>query len=79
MLELDKVYHSDCLDGLQKVENVDLVIADPPYVISHQSNFHTMKDREHPRTGTMLAEWDIEFDNAAWIQLAGACLRSKFC
>jgi len=74
MLE-NQVYNMDCLDGLANVANVTLVIADPPYVISRQSNFHTMQDRTNPRTGTMLASWDLEFDNSAWISLAAKCLR----
>lgn len=61
--------------GLPTLKNVDLIIADPPYVISRESNFHTMKDRKNQRTGTMLASWDMAFDNAPWISLAAACLR----
>lgn len=75
-MDTDRIYNVDCLEGLQQVENIDLIIADPPYVISRQSNFHTMQDRKNPRTGTMLASWDMEFDNDPWLQLAGDKLRS---
>ena len=75
ILQIDKIYHTDCLIGLSQLENVDLIVADPPYVISRQSNFHTMQDRKNPRTGTMLADWDLEFDNEPWIRLAGEKLR----
>lgn len=75
-MERNTVYFSDCLDGLSKLENVDLIVADPPYVISRESNFHTMQDRKKPRTGTMLASWDSNFDNLPWIIQAGKCLKS---
>ena len=52
------------LDGV----NVNLIIADPPYVISKESQFHTMKDRKNPRTGTTFGDWDKEFDNRPWIE-----------
>lgn len=75
MLEVNRVYNMDCVDGLSRLEGVDLVVADPPYVISRESNFHTMQDRKRPRTGTMLAAWDLEFNNGPWIGRAAACLR----
>lgn len=74
-MQKNKIYLTDCLDGLAKLDNIDLIVADPPYVISRQSNFHTMQDRKNPRTGTMLAAWDLEFDNDPWIKLAGEKLR----
>lgn len=69
------VYNVDCLEGLAKLHTVDLVIADPPYVISRKSNFHTMPDRKNARTGTMLANWDSSFDNKPWITSAAKRLK----
>jgi len=54
---------------------VDLIVADPPYVISRDSNFHTMKDRKNARTGTSFGAWDEEFDNTPWIQASFDVLR----
>lgn len=36
MLELNKIYNEDCLEGMKKIEDksVDLIITDPPYNIS---------------------------------------------
>lgn len=36
MLELNKIYNEDCLEGLKKIpdKSIDLVVTDPPYVIS---------------------------------------------
>lgn len=48
MIELNKIYNEDCIQGLSKLPDsfCDLIIADPPYVISKESNFHTMPDRK---------------------------------
>ena len=48
--------------------SVDLIISDPPYVISKESQFHTMKDRKNPRTGTTFGAWDKEFNNRPWLK-----------
>ena len=33
MLELDKIYNMDCLDGMKQIDDnsIDCIIADPPY------------------------------------------------
>lgn len=55
-MENNNIYNMDCNKGMNKMikDNikVDLIIADPPYVISKISQFHTMKDRKNPRNGT---------------------------
>lgn len=67
----NKIINIDCIEGFTALVAhgvaVDLIVADPPYVISCNSNFHTMKDRRNPRTGTDFGEWDKEFDNKPWI------------
>lgn len=76
---IDRVFNMDCVEGLAELTKqgvyADLIIADPPYVISRNSNFHTMKDRIHARTGTNFGKWDEEFDNAPWIEAAASSLR----
>jgi DNA modification methylase len=68
---IGKIQNKDCVEGIGNLVSqgvsVDLVVADPPYVISRDSNFHTMKDRRNARTGTSFGTWDIEFDNNPWI------------
>ncbi|MBP5467319.1 MAG: DNA (cytosine-5-)-methyltransferase [Clostridia bacterium] len=49
---------------LQQNVKVDHIITDPPYNISHESNFGTLKN---PRTGTFFGEWDNNFDLLSWI------------
>lgn len=57
------------------LSQVDMVVADPPYVISRESTFHRLKDRKNPRTGTMFGEWDLSFDNEPWIAAVSQCLK----
>ena len=41
MLEIDKIYQVDCLDGMSKIDDksVSLILTDPPYEISRDSNY----------------------------------------
>ena len=52
-----KLLHGDCLERMKEIPDwsVDLILTDPPYLISKKSNFHTMKDRKNQRTGTLLS------------------------
>lgn len=72
MSKINKILNEDCMKGIHGLIvdgiYVDLIVADPPYVISRESNFHTMKDRKNARTGTSFGVWDKEFDNVAWIE-----------
>ncbi|MDR2152480.1 MAG: site-specific DNA-methyltransferase [Helicobacteraceae bacterium] len=76
---INRVIKTDCVEGINKLISrgisVDLIIADPPYVISRESNFHTMKDRKNARTGTSFGEWDEAFDNAKWIEASFGALK----
>jgi site-specific DNA-methyltransferase (adenine-specific) len=56
--ELATIYHSDCFDALQEIENesVDLIFADPPYNIGKR--FGTFKD-----------SWRSDSDYAEWCYL----------
>ena len=44
---------------------VDHIITDPPYNISKENNFSTMRN---PRQGVDFGKWDREFDLYAWIK-----------
>ena len=64
-----KVYNSDSYrqieSFLQEGLMVDHIITDPPYNISQDNNFSTMKN---PRTGVDFGEWDRgKFDLFGWI------------
>ncbi len=74
-----RIYNVDCVIGMAKLaemgRDIDLIVADPPYIISRESNFHTMKDRKNARTGTSFGEWDQEFDNRPWLESAYGILK----
>ena len=46
MLELNKIYCMDCLEGLRKIEDntIDLIVTSPPY--NNYRNRRTQKNRE---------------------------------
>lgn len=46
-MELNQIYHDDCLKVMQKLPDasVDLIVTDPPYLISYKSNWR--EDKSH--------------------------------
>lgn len=50
MIELDKIYNCDCLDGMKRIPDgsVDAVICDLPYEVLHRNNPHAQWDRIIP-------------------------------
>lgn len=65
------LYNDDAYGIVNKfIENkiiVNHIITDPPYNISKENNFHTMK---HPRAGVDFGVWDQgKFDLFSWIPL----------
>lgn len=64
-----ELYHGDCLHKMQELKNngltVQHIITDPPYAISAENQFHTMRN---PRKGVDFGEWDWHFDPAAWLE-----------
>lgn len=47
MLELNKIYNMDCIDGMKLIpdKSIDLIVSDPPYLISYKTNHR--KDKDH--------------------------------
>jgi len=45
MLELNKIYNMDCLDGMKQIEDnsIDLVLTDPPYYVPAKHYVHNRK------------------------------------
>lgn len=37
MIELDKIYNEDCLDGMKRIPggSVSLIVTDPPYLLDN--------------------------------------------
>lgn len=64
-LYLDDAY--SVIDELIKNNvTVNHIITDPPYNISRENNFSTLK---HPRKGINFGEWDGNFDLLSWIPM----------
>ena len=64
-----KLFNDDAYDIVTEIENsnmqIDHIITDPPYNISKNNNFSTMKN---PRKGVDFGDWDKEFDLYGWIK-----------
>lgn len=80
-MELDKylLFNADAYELAEKLYNegvkVNHIITDPPYNISQDNNFSTMK---HPRLGVDFGEWDRgQFDLYSWIPLYSRLLNSN--
>jgi site-specific DNA-methyltransferase (adenine-specific) len=56
----------DCIEIMKKLpkESVDLILTDPPYNISKENNFSTMRN---VRVGIDFGEWDKNFDLFSWL------------
>lgn len=73
-----KIYNGDALKVLDDLINlnieIDHIITDPPYNISQDNNFSTMKSSK--RRGVDFGEWDKEFDLVSWIPKAEKLLKN---
>lgn len=47
MLEIDRIYNSDCIEGMKQIESgkVDLIVTDPPYCISYKTGWRADNHR----------------------------------
>lgn len=63
-----ELYHGDCVLKMREMREhnrtVQHIITDPPYAISSENQFHTMRN---PRKGVDFGDWDWDFDPAAWL------------
>ena len=46
-MELDVIYNQDCIEGMRLLpsESIDLIVTDPPYLMSYKTNYR--KDKNH--------------------------------
>lgn len=65
------IVNSDCFEYLKKIENesIDLILTDPPYQISRQSNFSKVSETasdfiktKYSKHSIDFGDWDIELD-----------------
>ena len=47
MIELNKIYNEDCLEGMKRIpdKSVDLIVTDPPYMMNYQSGRRKKENR----------------------------------
>lgn len=63
-----KLLNKDCFDFLKNIEDksIDLILIDPPYNISRDSNFasgkETGRDTDRFRISIDFGKWDSDFD-----------------
>jgi DNA modification methylase len=74
-----EIYNADAYQKINDLINkgikVDHIITDPPYNISQNNNFHTMKN---PRSGIDFGNWDRgSFDLYSWIPLYAKLLKEN--
>ena len=48
MTEINKIYNEDCILGMKYIEDdsIDLIVTDPPYLISYKTNYRKNKDHD---------------------------------
>ena len=70
--KLNEIQQGDCLELMAALDEgtVDLLLTDPPYNVSMKSGFHTMG-----RKGVDFGEWDKEFDQRGWLEIACSKVR----
>ncbi len=68
----------DCIAAMEDLRKkgclVDAIITDPPYCISKENNFSTMKNAK--RHGVDFGEWDKNVDLFSWIDAADKILKA---
>lgn len=83
LLECNRIYNEDCLKGIKKIgkDSISLIITDPPYAISRDSNYAkskpTGKDTDRFRISIDFGEWDQPdaFDIKKMIKESYRCLK----
>lgn len=62
MLEMNQIYHGDCLDVMKDINDnsIDLIATDPPYLINYKSNYRIEKQHDFCREIANDGKADIE-------------------
>lgn len=84
MLELNKIYNKDCIQGMKDLDNgtISLILTDPPYEISRESNYAssppTGRNTDRFRISIDFGDWDAQhsFDIDAMIKESYRCLKT---
>lgn len=73
MLDLNKIYCIDCLEGMKQMDDdsIDLIVTDPPYGLTNLNAEKLIKNEEIKSKGFMGKEWDNIPPTQVWKE----CLR----
>jgi len=60
---LNQIINGDCFKELKKIKDnsIDLILTDPPYIISKKSNFKNSDNKKFNKHDIDFGEWDKEF------------------
>ena len=69
-----QLLNKDCIEGMQTIadNSIDLIVTDPPYVISRDTNFDTLGGRSMD-----FGEWDKDFNLYEFIKELPRVLREN--
>lgn len=67
MIELDKIYNEDCLEGMKRIPDsfIDLIVTDPPYKLTQRGSSGTMSGywaTDVARKGRVFEHNDVEIE-----------------
>jgi DNA modification methylase len=71
MLEINKIYNMDCLDGIEQMEYCDVLITDIPYNISQPVHTDTIKRKLD------YGDWDKQDNEEIYLRLFNAVNKTK--
>jgi site-specific DNA-methyltransferase (adenine-specific) len=65
-METNIIYNKDCIEGMKELpdESIDLVITDPPYGISYQSNYKQVKFKKLQNDDNL--NWFLDFSKQVY-------------
>jgi len=75
-MEYNQIIQGDCIEIMKGIPDnyIDAVITDPPYNISRNTNFDTLKG--HRGTSMDYGDWDKNFNITLWIKELPRILKS---
>ena len=61
----NQIINGDCFEELKKIQSnsVDLILTDPPYIISKKSNFKNSDNKKFNKHDIDFGDWDKEYFN----------------
>lgn len=78
MLELNKIYNMDCIDGLELIDDntIDLVVIDPPYEVDYHKKAEALSKLDKARTKQIERDKDFHpFKNFRYLKFCNEIKR----